>query len=557
MTPNLDALLHYLDNLHERPSLDQLAAQLNRLPLSRDDLASFVRFSDRGYQRNLVRAGAWYHLWVMCWRNGQRSPIHDHTGSACAIRVLDGTATVTNFARAANGHVYATGSKLHETGTFVLTADDDLHQVSNLQANNADLVTLHIYTPPLLRMGTYNILDKTRAEDVWAESRKFVTDFPENSETPLDTLHGWVTPNRLFFVRNHFAVPEIDRTAWRLRIEGLVDRPLSLSWDDLMAMPQRSVFATVECAGNGRSFLQERHPGVQWGAGAIGHAEWTGVPLSAVLKKAGIRGGAAEVLFTGADKGTESDHPEPMHFARSLPMAKALDRDTLLVSRMNGELLTPAHGAPLRLFVPGWYGVASVKWLDRIDLISKPFGGYYQSVKYTVQKRARGGALETVILGPMAVKAEIVRPEDEAALGVGTNRLFGVAWAGEEALDRVEVSVDGGSTWAEADLLTPAAKYCWSLWEYLWEVARPGEYELQARAVSASGRTQPLEHDPLNGGYMIHHPRPRRVRVASGQRATATHADLPSLLYDMNAYAEENMRLPLDAEMEFSAGGGI
>lgn len=557
MTSKLDALLDYLDSLHGRAPLKEIALRLKQLDLTRADLAAWVKFSDQTYQRNLVRAGPWYHLWVMCWRNGQRSPIHDHTGSACAIRVLEGTATVTNFERAANGHVKATGSQDHAPGAVVATADDDMHQVSNLQGGKADLITMHVYTPPLLRMGTYSIHDLTRGEDVWGEVRKFVTDFPENSETPMDSVHGWVTPNRLFFVRNHFPVPSTERAGWKLRIEGLVDQPVQLTFDELLAMPQRSVFATVECAGNGRSFLHERHPGVQWGAGAIGHAEWTGVPLSAVLEKAGVKRGAIEVLFEGADAGTEADHPERMHFQRSLPMAKAMERDTLLVTRMNGELLTPAHGAPVRLFVPGWYGVASVKWLSRIELLDKPFHGYYQSKKYTIQRRNVQGELETVIIGPMAVKAEIVRPAEDAVLGVGTNRLFGIAWAGEEALGRVEVSVDGGRTWSDADLLTPPAKYCWSLWEYLWEVAKPGEYQLQVRATSASGRVQPVEHDPLNGGYLIHHTRPRCVRIAAGQRATASHADLPMLLYDMNAYAEENMRLPLDAEMEFSGGAGI
>lgn len=556
MSANLDALLDYLDGLQGRPLLSSLSERIQQISLTREDVAGYARFSDQSYQRNLIRAGEWYHLWLMCWRNGQRSPIHDHTGSACAIRVVTGTATITDFNRTANGHIKAVGSKDVPAGGLVITSDDDLHQVSNLQDGRADLITLHVYTPPLLRMGTYSILDKTRGEDVWAESRKFVTDFPENSETPLDTLHGWVTPNRLFFVRNHFPVPPIELARWRLSVGGLVHKPMQLSWDELLAMPQRSVFATVECAGNGRSFLHERHPGVQWGAGAIGHAEWTGVPLSAVLDRVGVKHGAIEVLFEGADQGTEADHPEPMHFARSLPMAKALDRDTLLVTRMNGELLTPAHGAPVRLFVPGWYGVASVKWLTKIDVMDTPFFGYYQSTKYTIQRR-RGQQLETVILGPMAVKAEIVRPQDDELLGVGTNRLFGIAWAGEEALAKVEVSVDGGRSWSDADLLTPAAKYCWSLWEYLWEVVEPGDYALQVRATSVSGRTQPGDHEPLNGGYMIHHTRPRPVRIAAGQRATAGHADLPSLLYDMNAYAEENMRLPLDAEMEFSGGAGI
>lgn len=556
MSTKLDLLLDYLDGLKGRPMMNALAERVRQIDLRREDYAGWVRFNDHHYQRNLVRAGSWYHLWVMCWRNGQRSPIHDHSGSACALRVLEGTATVTHFARAGNGHVKATGSDDLPPGSLVTSSDDDLHQISNLQAGKADLITLHVYTPPLLRMGTYSILDAGRGEDVWAEARKFVTDFPENSETPLDSVHGWVTPNRLFFVRNHFPVPTIDRPAWSLDVGGLVEQPLELTWDDLGKMPQRSVFATVECAGNGRSFLHERQPGVQWGAGAIGHAEWTGVPLKDVLEKAGLKKGVVEVLFEGEDNGTESDHPRPMHFARSLPLAKALDRDTLLVTRMNGELLTPAHGAPVRLFVPGWYGVASVKWLRRVEATDTTYHGYYQSVKYTVQRRV-GSGLKTVVLGPMAVKAEIVRPEDDTTLGVGTNRVFGVAWAGEEALGRVEVSVDGGETWTAADLLTAPAKYCWSLWEYLWEVASPGEYTLLTRAVSASGRTQPAEHDPLNGGYMVHHVRPRRVRIAAGQRATATSADLASLLWDMNAYAEENMRQPLDVEMEFSGGAGI
>jgi DMSO/TMAO reductase YedYZ molybdopterin-dependent catalytic subunit len=557
MTSKLDTLLAYLDGLTARASLSQLANHLRRLELTRDDVAGWVRFSNQTYQRNLVRAGEWYHLWVMCWKNGQRSPIHDHRGSACAVRVLEGVATVTNFARAPNGHVKATGSDDMQSGTVVTTADDDLHQISNLQAGNAELITLHVYTPPLLRMGTYSILDAVRGEDVWAETRKIVTDFPENSETPLDSLHGWVTPNRLFFVRNHFTVPPVETAGWKLAIEGRVDRPMRLSLDELQRMPHRSVFATVECAGNGRSFLSERQPGVQWGAGAIGHAEWTGVPLADVLEKAGVRAGSAEVLFEGSDQGSEPDHPEPMHFARSLPLAKALDRDTLLVTRMNGELLTPAHGAPVRLFVPGWYGVASIKWLRRIEVIDRPFHGYFQSVKYTVQRRGTGGGLETVVVGPMAVKAELVRPEEDAVLGVGTNRLFGVAWAGEEAVGGVEVSADGGQTWAPADLLTPPARYCWVLWEYLWEVVEPGAHTLLVRATSASGRVQPAEHDSLNGGYLIHHSRGRHVQVVAGQRALAAHADLSSLMYDMNAYFEENMRLPLDTEMEVSGGAGI
>jgi DMSO/TMAO reductase YedYZ molybdopterin-dependent catalytic subunit len=388
------------------------------------------------------------------------------------------------------------------------------------------------------------------------EQRKVVTAAPENSETPLEQVRSWVTPNRLFFVRNHFELPRIELASWRLWVEGCVEHPCEWSFEDLAALPERSVFATVECAGNGRSFLRERAHGVQWGAGAIGHAEWTGVPLRLVLQRSGLRADAVEVVFEGHDRGSEADHPEPMYFARSLPLAKALDPDTLLAVRMNGELLEPEHGAPVRLLVPGWYGVASVKWLRRIEVVNRPFRGYYQTVKYTVRRRIETGE-QTVVVGPMAVKSEVIRPHADEILGVGTNRLFGVAWAGPEPVARVEVSTDDGVSWADADLIGPRAPYSWTLWEYLWEVGSPGEYSVLARAISASGQVQPAEHDPLDGGYLIHHSRPRRVRVTATRQIQDRHADASLLLYDMNAFAEENIRFPLDVELQFTGGEGI
>ncbi|MBI1832654.1 MAG: sulfite oxidase, partial [Planctomycetes bacterium] len=345
-----------------------------------------------------------------------------------------------------------------------------------------------------------------------SEQRKIVTAAPENSETPLDQVRGWVTPNSLFFVRNHFDPPALDVGAWRLRIEGQVQRRMNWTFDDILALPERTVFATVECAGNGRSFLSQRVPGVPWGAGAIGHAEWTGVPLRVILERAGIQPGAVEVLFEGADRGTEPDHPEPMNFVRSLPLAKALHPDTLLATRMNGELLNQTHGAPLRLFVPGWYGVASVKWLHRIEVTDKPFHGYFQSKKYTTQRRTETG-LETVIVGPMAVKSEIIRPKAGDMLGIGTSRVVGLAWAGEEAVAKVEVSTDGGRRWTKAELMGPQAAYSWTLWEYLWEIAEPGDYSIRARTTSADGRVQPMEYDPLYLGYQIDFCRPTPGRV--------------------------------------------
>jgi DMSO/TMAO reductase YedYZ molybdopterin-dependent catalytic subunit len=388
------------------------------------------------------------------------------------------------------------------------------------------------------------------------EQRVVVTPSPENSETPLESLSGWVTPNRLFFVRNHFEPPAIDESTWRLRIEGLVERAVELSLDELLELPQRSVFSTVECAGNGRSFLTPKVHGVQWGAGAIGHAEWTGVPLHVVLERAGVKPGTVEILFEGADVGSEADHPEPMHFVRSLPLEKALAPDTLLVTRMNGELLETAHGAPLRLFVPGWYGVAAVKWLTRIEAIDHPYRGYYQSKKYTIRQRTPAGE-ETVVVGPMPVKSEIVRPKEDAMLGVGAVRIFGAAWAGEQAVAGVEVTVDGGSSWQAAELLSTTAPYSWVLWEYLWEVAEPGRYTLASRATDRLGRTQPDEHDELCGGYHITFVRYRGVTVTADATSAAAPGDFEALLFDMNAYVEESSQTPLDVELEFTLGAGI
>ncbi len=389
-----------------------------------------------------------------------------------------------------------------------------------------------------------------------AEQRKIVTAQPENSETPLESVRGWVTPNRLFFVRNHFPVPDVTAAAWRLRVEGCVRQPFELTWEELGGLPERSVFSTVECAGNGRSFLAQRQPGVPWGAGAVGHAEWTGVPVGILLQRAGLQASAVEVLFEGYDVGTEPDHPEPMAFARSLPLGKALDPDTILATRMNGELLDADHGYPVRLLVPGWYGVASVKWLKRLVVLDQPFQGYFQSVKYTVERPGPHGP-ETVVVGPMEVKSELLRPREGEVLGLGSNRIFGVAWAGPEAVGRVELSWDDGRSWRRADLIGQQAPYSWTMWEYLWEVAAPGDYTLLARATAESGRVQPLEHAAGNGGYLIHHARPRPVHVAATRRVHDQRSDVDLLFYDMNAFAEQNSRLPLDVEMEFSGGGGI
>lgn len=385
--------------------------------------------------------------------------------------------------------------------------------------------------------------------------RKIVTASPENSETPLDQVASWVTPNRLFFVRNHFDPPAVAHApAWELSLEGLVARPAKWTFAQLVAMPQHTVFATIECAGNGRSFLRERAAGVQWGAGAIGHAEWTGVRLRDLIAPAGVQPGAIEVVFEGADRGTEDG--VAMNFSRSLPLAKALDADTLIALRMNGEWLEPNHGAPLRLFVPGWYGVASVKWLRAMRVIDHAYQGFFQTVKYSIDRTTASGK-RRLPLGPGAVKSEILHPAEGAQLGLGTHHLAGLAWAGEERIARVDVSSDGGRTWQAAHLKGLQQPYSWCQWEALWTVSAPGDYTLMARARTDSGQMQPLDYDADNLGYIINVVLGRKVAVVAGRPVQVNFADAAMWTDFMETFAEENTRRPLDLELALTAGDGI
>jgi DMSO/TMAO reductase YedYZ molybdopterin-dependent catalytic subunit len=385
--------------------------------------------------------------------------------------------------------------------------------------------------------------------------RRTITANPENSETPLDSAPSWVTPNRLFFVRNHFEVPRADNVTWKLTLEGMVARPRSWSVAELAAMPQHSVFATVECAGNGRSFLREKAAGVQWGAGAIGHAEWTGVRLRDLLQAAGLNANALEIVFEGADRGTEPDHPAPMFFSRSLPVAKALDPDTLIALRMNGELLEPNHGAPLRLFVPGWYGVASVKWLRTMRVIDHAYPGYFQTTKYSIDRGA-SGTKRRMPLGPGVVKSEILYPLPNASLTPGQHRIAGIAWAGEERIAGVDVSTDGGKSWQLARINGLRQPYSWCRWEYDWTPATEGQHTLMARAHTESGQSQPFEYNSDNLGYLINLVLPRTVRVQTAAPVPAG-GDAIDWIETMQDFAVANTRRGLDVELAFSGGEGI
>ena len=323
---------------------------------------------------------------------------------------------------------------------------------------------------------------------------------PLNCETSIPALLGGVVmPNAHFYVRNHFELPALDPAAWQLSVGGLVERSLNLSLRDLMNMPSETLFVTLECAGNGRALFDRPTDGEKWGLGAVSTAEWTGVPLVEILDRAGVRQDAKDVLFRGADGGAVDGLPESIRFERSLRVDDARDSDVLLAYAMNGEPLPVEHGYPLRLIVPRWYAVASVKWLTEIELIDRAFTGHYQGDKYRyVWEREGGTVSEPVTL--QRVRALITEPLPHADVRSGELVIRGVAWSGAAPIARIDVSVNGGD-WQEARLVSDRNRYSWQWWELLTRVERSGDLKLRARATDLAGRTQPDRAEWNRLGY--------------------------------------------------------
>ncbi len=323
---------------------------------------------------------------------------------------------------------------------------------------------------------------------------------PLNCETSIPALIGGVVmPSARFYVRNHFQIPTLDPAAFRLAVGGLVDRPLSLSLADLRNMPSRTLVVTLECAGNGRTGFTPPIEGEKWDLGAVSTAEWTGVPLAEVLDRAGRRAGARDVLFRGADCGTLDDHAGAIRFERSLSLDESGDADALLAYAMNGEPLPVQHGYPVRLIVPGWYAVASVKWLTEIELIDRPFAGYYQADKYQFEREQDGSVVrEPVTL--QRVRALITEPVRDQEIRCGDLVVRGVAWSGAAPIARVEVCIDGGG-WQEARLVSERKRYSWQWWEVVTRVTEPRALTLRARATDLAGRTQPESAEWNRLGY--------------------------------------------------------
>jgi DMSO/TMAO reductase YedYZ molybdopterin-dependent catalytic subunit len=325
---------------------------------------------------------------------------------------------------------------------------------------------------------------------------------PLNCETSIPALIGGVVmPNAHFYVRNHFQVPRLDPTTWRLNVGGRVERPLSLSLRELRAMPSQTAVVTLECAGNGRSLLQPPVDGERWDVGAVSTAEWTGVPLAEVLDRAGIAADAREVLFRGADGGTVEASQEMVHFERSLTVEDALHEKTLLAYVMNGEPLPVQHGYPVRLVVPGWYAVTSVKWLTDIEVVDTPFEGYFQRERY-IYDRGNDGTMGGEPVRLQRVRSLITDPGEGEEIDCGDVTVRGVAWSGAAAIARVEVSV-GGGPWQDARLVGDVRPHSWRWWELMTRIDRPGTVVLRARATDLGGRTQSEEPDWNRLGYGV------------------------------------------------------
>lgn len=312
-----------------------------------------------------------------------------------------------------------------------------------------------------------------------------------NHGMPLEGLRYDITPVGMHYLLVHFDVPAVSRSEWRLGVGGAVAEELELSLDDIRARPRMTMPVTMECAGNGRARLEPRPLSQPWLLEAVGTSEWTGTSLSGILTEAGVSPEALELVFTGADRGVEGGIEQ--HYQRSLPMAEAVRAEVMLVYEMNGRPLEPQHGFPLRLIVPGWYGMASVKWLTRIEAVTEPFEGYQQVRAYRYQESADD---EGTPVTRIRVRALMIPPgipdffTRRRVLSPGPVTLSGRAWSGMASVTKVEVSADGA--WGEAQLGDPVGPFAWRDWSIDWE-APPGDHVLTCRATDADGNTQPLE----------------------------------------------------------------
>jgi sulfane dehydrogenase subunit SoxC len=312
-----------------------------------------------------------------------------------------------------------------------------------------------------------------------------------NSGMPLEALRYDVTPAGLHYLLIHFDIPAADAATWKLRVDGRVSRPLELGIAELQRMPAKTLRVTLECAGNGRGQSSPRYPSMPWLEEGVSTSEWTGVSLSELIKNTKLENSVQELVFHGADRGFDGGIEHD--YARSLKVAEAMQPDVLLAYAMNGAPLLPQHGAPLRLVVPRWYGMASVKWLKRIEAVDRPFDGLQQTGTYHFRSAVGEQGIPCTRIRVNSLMAPPGIPDffgRRRTVDAGPVEIVGRAWSGDGEVSRVQFADNG--TWQDAVLEPPAGPYAWRRWRARWQAAR-GAHELRCRATDATGAVQPLE----------------------------------------------------------------
>jgi sulfite oxidase len=319
---------------------------------------------------------------------------------------------------------------------------------------------------------------------------RIMSERPLNAETPIPSLRSWITANSVFFDRNQSEIPpeNISLEEWRLRIDGEVATPLDITFDQIIRMPKAIVANTLECSGNGRALLDKKATGNPWTIGGVGNAVFGGVWLKDVLKMAQPSPQTKHVAFEGLDKPLGS---AGVKFIRSIPLEKAMS-SSLLAYEMNGEPLPLKHGYPLRTLALGWTGANCVKWLQRITLMTRPFEGFFMDKVYRVYQKGQDPESGEVVTS-LKLKTIITQPLQDETLPAGPITILGATYGGEDEIQSVDVSLDGGRSWKKAEFIGPHERFAWRQWQYIWQIEKEGAYTIMARATDVNGRRQPMK----------------------------------------------------------------
>lgn len=323
---------------------------------------------------------------------------------------------------------------------------------------------------------------------------------PENQETPIHLVSGDIISDKLFYRRNHFPYPSFTSSFYFLPIEGQVHTSKVFSLQEIYSMPAKTIKVVLECSGDKRELFKPKVYGEQWGKGAISQGIWKGVSLKTLLQYTGLLDNAKEIVFEGYDNGRRPDSNKLYNFSRSLPIEKALDSDTIIAYEYNNHPISFKHGFPLRLIVPGWYAMASVKWIKKIIVIDKEFKGPFQDIDYVYypnQENDNGKVPVTTI----NVNSTIQYPLNMQLLHSGVYEIKGIAWTGEGQITMVEISIDGGQTWNKCKLTFSSEKHSWIRWNYTWNALKKGEFTIKSKATDSKGNVQPLEPIWNRKGY--------------------------------------------------------